>query len=104
VGNFGSNDPGHFGDLGVAMLTLFQISTLASWSGVVYIGVYGCDEFGDGLYDTGSGATKPSKVTYKDTVLGTFPLWDCVAPEPGHFSTELFYFAFTTITALVITN
>ena len=102
VSNFGANDPGHFGELGVAMLTLFQISTLSSWAGIAYISIYGCDEYGNGLYDTSDVAKNPSEVTYKDTVLGTFPLWDCAAPEKGHISTELFYFVFTTITALVV--
>lgn len=75
---------------------------MTSWSGIAYISIYGCDEFGNGLYDASTDAANPSEVTYKNTVLGTFPLWDCVAPEKGHFSTEFFFFVFTTITALVV--
>jgi hypothetical protein len=33
---FGRNDPHHFGTVPSAMLSLFQVSTLAAWSTMVY--------------------------------------------------------------------
>jgi voltage-gated sodium channel len=44
VGNtfFAKNDPGHFGDLHTAMLTLFRVATLSSWTDIVYVNMYGC--------------------------------------------------------------
>ena len=32
----GSNDPARFGHVGSAMLSLFQVSTLASWTSIAY--------------------------------------------------------------------
>jgi voltage-gated sodium channel len=40
---FRNNDPFHFGSIGVAMITLFRVATLESWSNVMYINWYGCD-------------------------------------------------------------
>jgi hypothetical protein len=54
---FGENDPGNFGEILVAMVTLFQISTKTSWTGIVYISKFGCDVYGNGLY-TSPNATK----------------------------------------------
>lgn len=41
---FGNNDPWHFGSLHMSMLTLFQGATLDSWSNVMYISLYGCEQ------------------------------------------------------------
>jgi len=40
---FGDNDVWHFGSLHMAMLSLFQASTMDNWSGVMWISLYGCD-------------------------------------------------------------
>ena len=40
VYSFRENDPGHFGNLGIAMLTLFRCSTLEDWTDVMYINMY----------------------------------------------------------------
>jgi len=40
---FGDNDVWHFGTLHMAMLSLFQASTMDNWSGVMWISLYGCD-------------------------------------------------------------
>lgn len=37
---FGANDPGHFGTLPRAMLTLFRIVTLEDWTDVMYIQIF----------------------------------------------------------------
>jgi voltage-gated sodium channel len=42
---FAGNDQWSFPTLHVAMLTLFRLSTLADWTGVMYTNVYGCEEF-----------------------------------------------------------
>ena len=48
---FGSNDPARFGTVPSSMLTLFQVSTLASWTSIAYVRIrrkkrkphkYGC--------------------------------------------------------------
>ena len=48
---FGKNDPLHFENLQVAMLSLFRVVTLEDWTDVMYINMYGCDEYG---YDADS--------------------------------------------------
>lgn len=39
------NDPSHFHDLPTAMLTLFRIVTLEDWTDVLYINMYGSDQY-----------------------------------------------------------
>ncbi len=43
VVTFRRNDPFHFGSIGIAMLTLFRISTMDAWSNVMLINSYGCN-------------------------------------------------------------
>ncbi|HAA14086.1 MAG TPA: potassium transporter [Cytophagales bacterium] len=50
---FGTNDPIHFGDLETSMLSLFRVVTLEDWTDVMYINMFGCENYG---YD---GAIKP---------------------------------------------
>ena len=40
---FGDNDPLHFGDLGISLLTLFRVVTLEDWTDVMYLQMYGSD-------------------------------------------------------------
>ncbi len=42
---FSKNDPWHFGTLHIAMLTLFRASTLEDWTDLMYISMFGCDEY-----------------------------------------------------------
>ena len=39
---FGQNDPVHFGNLWIAMLSLFRVVTGEDWTDVMYIQMYGC--------------------------------------------------------------
>merc|ERR1711871_1360884 len=43
---FGRNDPWHFGNLFVALLTLFRIATGEDWTDIMYINSYGCEHYG----------------------------------------------------------
>ncbi|MCT4698455.1 MULTISPECIES: ion transporter [Tenacibaculum] len=43
---FGKNDPIHFGDLQTSMLSLFRIVTLEDWTDIMYINMYGCENYG----------------------------------------------------------
>jgi len=47
---FRSNDPWHFRNLFVALMTMFRVATLANWSDVMYINYYGCEEFSGEIY------------------------------------------------------
>lgn len=62
---FRDNDPLHFGNLFVAMLTLYRMATFEDWTDVMYINFYGCDKYGytddEWLVDK---CTKPHASTY----------------------------------------
>ena len=42
---FGANDPGHFANLPIALLTLFTVVTMEGWADVMYIQMHGCGAF-----------------------------------------------------------
>lgn len=49
---FSENDPIHFGDLQTSMLSLFRVVTLEDWTDVMYINMFGCENYGyDGNMD-----------------------------------------------------
>lgn len=43
---FGENDPIHFGNLQISMLSLFRTVTLEDWTDLMYIQMYGCANYG----------------------------------------------------------
>ncbi|OQY45098.1 MAG: hypothetical protein B6242_11290 [Anaerolineaceae bacterium 4572_78] len=43
---FGENDPVHFGTLPIAVLSFFRIVTLEDWTDIMYINMFGCDQYG----------------------------------------------------------
>jgi len=45
---FGANDPIHFGDLQVSLLSLFRAVTLEDWTDLMYIQMQGCAAYGYG--------------------------------------------------------
>ena len=45
VAMFRDNDPVHFGDLKLALLSLFRVVTLEDWTDIMYIQMYGSDVF-----------------------------------------------------------
>ncbi len=45
---FSANDPVHFENLQLSMLSLFRVVTLEDWTDVMYIQMYGCDSYGYG--------------------------------------------------------
>jgi voltage-gated sodium channel len=47
---FGANDPGHFGTLGISLLTLFQVVTLEGWVEIMKIQMATSPSFGPPLY------------------------------------------------------
>mmetsp|Transcript_35695 Transcript_35695/g.47076 ORF Transcript_35695/g.47076 Transcript_35695/m.47076 type:complete len:920 (-) Transcript_35695:400-3159(-) len=76
---FDSNDPWHFGNLHMSMFTLFRCATLEDWTDVMYINMYGCDQYG---YDE----------------------WPemCTDPTKSWWISVLYFFTFTIIGALVL--
>lgn len=45
---FSENDPVHFESLQLSMLSLFRTVTLEDWTDLMYINMYGCDNYGYG--------------------------------------------------------
>ena len=43
---FGENDPIHFENLQISMLSLFRAVTLEDWTDLMYINMYGCENYG----------------------------------------------------------
>jgi voltage-gated sodium channel len=43
---FGKNDPIHFGNLQISLLSLFRAVTLEDWTDLMYIQMYGCAGYG----------------------------------------------------------
>ena len=46
---FSKSDPFHFGNLHIALLSIFRLITLDNWSEILYISYYGCDVY-PGIY------------------------------------------------------
>ena len=57
---FSENDPVHFGSLGISMVSLVQAATFEDWSDLMYIQMYGCNNYG--YESTPEKCTSPSKM------------------------------------------
>jgi hypothetical protein len=101
VGNvlFGENDPAHFHRVETGILTLFQVSTLASWAQVFSINYFGCDKYPGGLYVPGNSSDVPPMIK---SDVGEFHAIVCVSPNPEPLIATCYFFLYTVITAYVI--
>ena len=79
---FGANDPVHFGNLWIAMLSLFRVVTGEDWTDVMYIQMYGCEKYG---------------------FSGTFESL-CVDPSGYPVFGALFFVSFMFLGSLIIMN
>jgi len=95
---FGANDAVRFGTVAMSMLTLFQVSTLASWTSVAYTSWWGCGDYlGDPYAAAGDDA--PAVI---ETRFGNFQGYRCEAPEAKPIEVFFFYTIFVIITAWVV--
>jgi voltage-gated sodium channel len=81
MGFFGENDPVHMSELFLTMLTLFRAATLEDWTDIMYIGMYGCENYG---------------------YQGIEHL--CVKSNPMGFWAALYWIAFVLISNMMILN
>ncbi|MDG1477472.1 MAG: ion transporter, partial [Vicingaceae bacterium] len=61
------NDPIHYSDLQTSMLSLFRVVTLEDWTDIMYINMFGCENYGyDGNMDLCLNSTPQSalSITY----------------------------------------
>ena len=78
---FSKNDPVHFGDLGIAMVSLVRAATFEDWSDLMYIQMYGCNNYG---YES-----TPEK---------------CTSPSAMPVFSIFFFVSFIVISGLIIIN
>src|SRR5690606_17061265 len=79
---FGQNDPMHFENLQISMLSLFRVVTLEDWTDVMYINMWGCGEYG---YDESS-------------------IKMCTNSQASPVTGALFFVSFVLIGTMVILN
>lgn len=77
----GANDPVHFGNLQIAMLSLFRTVTLEDWTDLMYIAMYGCNNYGyDGM------------------------MAQCTAPSASPVGGALFFVSFVLLGTMIVLN
>ena len=78
---FSKNDPIHFGNLPISMISLFRAATFEDWTDLMYIQMYGCDTYG-----------------YKDAAE------QCTSPSKLPVASVFYFISFIVISGLVIFN
>ena len=84
------NDPVHFENLETGLLTMYRVSTLEDWTDVMYINMFGCDQYG---YD--DSARVPCD---KDKALAL------VGEDGVNWSAAFFFSSFTLLATMIILN
>eukprot|EP00658_Telonema_sp_P-2_P019397 TRINITY_DN17653_c0_g2_i2.p1 TRINITY_DN17653_c0_g2~~TRINITY_DN17653_c0_g2_i2.p1 ORF type:complete len:217 (-),score=66.96 TRINITY_DN17653_c0_g2_i2:234-884(-) len=80
---FGDNDQKHFGNLGIALVTLFRVMTFDQWGTVLYVQLYGCD------------------LTYTDPDRTQF---GCTDSSENPFGAVAFFFSFIMVVSFIVLN
>lgn len=78
---FGENDPIHFGNLQTSMLSLFRVVTLEDWTDLMYINMFGCENYG---YDGRENM--------------------CTASTPNPMGSVIFFVSFVLIGTMIVLN
>ena len=78
---FAANDPVHFSHLHVSLLSLFRVVTLEDWTDIMYISIYGCNNYG-----------------YSDNPQL------CTAPVARPFVAPLFFVSFVLLGTMIMLN
>lgn len=93
-----SNDRANFGTVPIAMMTLFQVSTLTSWTTIAYVNWHGCDTYPDGYEQVND----HEELEYARTLTGRLPTWECLKGNRQPIFTFIYFTSFTIIAAMVI--
>ena len=86
---FRTNDPWHYRDLQTTILSLFRASTLEDWTDIMYISIFGCDQYSS-VYVSPEDWTPDNKMEW------------CRAPEQSQFLSPLYWVTFIVVSALVM--
>jgi voltage-gated sodium channel len=78
---FGKNDPVHFENLQIAMLSLFRVVTLEDWTDIMYTQIFGCDVYG---------------FNQRQTL--------CVSPESSPMLAPMFFVSFILLGTMIVLN
>mmetsp|Transcript_1467 Transcript_1467/g.5423 ORF Transcript_1467/g.5423 Transcript_1467/m.5423 type:complete len:430 (+) Transcript_1467:271-1560(+) len=81
ISMFRENDPVHFPNLETTFLTLFRMATFEDWTDVMYIQMYGCDEYGYG-----------------------FRQYMCTDPQGYGWFPAVFFITFVVLSSFVVLN
>jgi voltage-gated sodium channel len=92
------NDRANFGDVPLAMMTLFQVSTLTSWTTLAYVNWHGCDTYSNGYVQVDD----DRELLYAPTETGRLPTWQCLQANSQPIFTFIYFTSFTIIAAMVI--
>ncbi len=79
---FKENDPVHFGNLQLSLLSLFRIVTLEDWTDILYINMYGCDH----------------------SIWGYSEVSGCISPNALGGVAALYFVSFVMIGTMVVLN
>jgi len=90
---FGTNDPMHFGNLQLAMVSLFVISTMDDWTDIMYTNMLGCDHWG---YEFGSSSLGFDSKSHN--------YLNCTKPHARGWIAALYMVVFIVLGSLVMLN
>ncbi|MBP3191773.1 ion transporter [Natronogracilivirga saccharolytica] len=79
---FRENDPVHFGNLQLSLLSLFRVVTLEDWTNIMYINMYGCDH----------------------AIWGYGEENGCTDPQAFGFGAALYFVTFVLIGTMIVLN
>jgi voltage-gated sodium channel len=86
---FKSNNPFYFGSIPRAFMSLLRGVTLESWDSMMFIDIWGCDNYNGGIYDLNG----------KNSTMG---LYDCVTPTRSPITAVVYWVTFLIIASLIV--
>merc|ERR1712196_51575 len=90
---FGRSDPFHFGTLGIAMVSLFRVATLANWGDILFLETFGCMEY------------PTYYIPPPDDDGGDDDVWEgfhCNHPTTSYIVSPLYFVTFVVIASFVM--
>ena len=95
---WGRNDPWHFGNIPISLVTLFRAATLEDWTDIMYVNYFGCAEYA-GIY---FGWNESLTSAQQRDQLGGLRMFLCENAEQNPFVSAVYWIFFTMISALVV--
>ena len=103
---FGDNDPLHFGSIMASLFTFFQISTFDTWAPIMYVNLYGCDQFPSDyiIYNAsdGNAGTDGMQLTYLR--FGTMHMPVCHSPQAHPILAPILFMSFVVIAGFILVS